>query len=62
MPISTSPRPYDARAGRQGPSMRIVLSYVIAPTGKIIYEYTAMDPEKACGEHHGRGREVEGGA
>src|SRR3979490_929384 len=24
-------------------------SYVIAPTGKIIYEYTAMDPEKHVG-------------
>jgi thioredoxin-dependent peroxiredoxin len=24
-------------------------SYVIAPTGKIIYEYTAMDPEQHVG-------------
>ncbi len=37
-------------------------SYVIAPTGKIIYEYTAMNPDKHVGEHHGGRREVAGGA
>jgi peroxiredoxin Q/BCP len=39
---------YDAVLA-QKPEYANRTSYVIAPTGKIIYEYTAMDPEKHVG-------------